>query len=91
MKLLSCELLIRADMIPGRAGSDTRVDAVISLRELLALPGAAPLTEAWLAVLAGEHAHLVGKDAAAATCDSIITPRSTAAVPGADHLAHLTA
>jgi hypothetical protein len=70
----ACELLIRADMVPGRAGADTRVDAVISLGELLALPGAPALQEAWLAALAGEHAHLAGKDAEAAACDAIITP-----------------
>jgi hypothetical protein len=70
----ACELLIRADMVPDRAGADTRVDAVISLAELLALPGASQLTQAWLAALAGEHAHLAGKDAEAAACDAIITP-----------------
>jgi len=50
------------------------VDAVISLGELLALPGAPQLQEAWLAALAGEHAHLAGQDAEAAACDAIITP-----------------
>jgi hypothetical protein len=74
----ACQLLIRADMVPDRAGADTRVDAVISLAELLALPGAPALTEAWLAAMAGEHAHLAGKDAEAAACDAIITPVVTA-------------
>jgi hypothetical protein len=74
----ACELLIRADMVPDRAGADTRVDAVISLGELLALPGAARLQEAWLAALAGEHAHLAGPGAEAAACDAIITPVVTA-------------
>jgi hypothetical protein len=70
----ACELLIRADMVPARAGADTRVDAVISLAELLALPGGPALTEAWLAAMAGEHAHLAGKDAEAAACDAIVAP-----------------
>jgi hypothetical protein len=70
----ACELLIGADMVPDRAGADTRVDAVISLAELLALPGAPQLTQAWLAALAGEHAHLAGPGAQAAACDAIITP-----------------
>jgi len=74
----ACELLIRADMVPGRAGADTRVDAVISLAELLALPGAPALTEAWLAAMAGEHAHLAGKDAEVAACDAVIAPVVTA-------------
>jgi hypothetical protein len=70
----ACELLIRADMTPDRAGADTRVDAVISLAELLALPGAPELTQAWLAALVGEHAHLAGLGAEAAACDAIVTP-----------------
>jgi hypothetical protein len=70
----ACELLIRAQMVPGRAGADTRVDAVISLAELLALPGAPQLTEAWLAALTGQHGYLAGQDAQAAACDAIITP-----------------
>ncbi len=70
----ACELLIRADMVPDRAGADTRVDVVISLAELLDLPGAGQLTQAWLAALAGEHAHLAGKGAQAAVCDAVITP-----------------
>jgi hypothetical protein len=74
----ACELLIRADMVPDRAGADTHVDVVISLSELLALPGAPRLQEAWLAALVGEHAHLAGADAKAAACDAIITPVVTA-------------
>jgi hypothetical protein len=70
----ACELLIRAQMVPGRAGADTRVDAVISLGELLALPGAGQGTQAWLAALAGEHAHLAGPGAQAAACDAVMTP-----------------
>jgi hypothetical protein len=70
----ACELLIRADMVPDRAGADTRVDAVISLGELLALPGASEVQEAWLAALAGEHAHLAGRGAQAAACDAVLTP-----------------
>jgi hypothetical protein len=70
----ACELLIRADMVPDRAGADTRVDAVISLGELLALPGASEVQDAWLAALAGEHAHLAGQSAEAAACDVVITP-----------------
>jgi hypothetical protein len=73
----ACALLIRADMVPDRAGADTRVDAVISLAELLDLPGAGQLTQAWLAALAGEHAHLAGPGAQAAACDAVVTPAVT--------------
>jgi hypothetical protein len=71
---LACELLIRAKMVPDRAGADTRIDAVISLAELLRLPGASELQEAWLAAMAGEHGYLAGKDAEVAACDAIISP-----------------
>ena len=37
---LACELLLRADLVPDRAGAGTRVDAVIDLARLLGLPGA---------------------------------------------------
>jgi Domain of unknown function (DUF222) len=71
---LACELLIRSRMLPDRAGADTRIDAVISLAELLRLPGASELQQAWLSALAGEHGYLAGKDAEAAACDAVIVP-----------------
>jgi uncharacterized protein DUF222 len=71
---LACELLLRAQLVPDRAGADTRVDAVIDLARLLGLPGASELQEAWLAALAGEHGYLDGMDAEVAACDAIITP-----------------
>jgi len=71
---LACELLIRAKMVPDRAGADTRIDAVVSLAELLKLPGASELQEAWLAAMAGEHGYLAGTDAEVAACDAVISP-----------------
>jgi len=71
---LACELLLRAQLVPDRAGADTRVDAVIDLARLLNLPGASELQEAWLAALTGEHGYLDGKDAEAAVCDALIAP-----------------
>jgi hypothetical protein len=71
---LACELLIRSRMLPDRAGADTRIDAVISLAELLRLPGASELQDAWLAAMAGEHGHLAGMDAEVAACDAIVSP-----------------
>jgi hypothetical protein len=71
---LACGLLLRAQLVPDRAGADTRVDAVIDLARLLDLPGASELTETWLAALAGQHGYLEGTDAEAAACDAIITP-----------------
>ena len=71
---LGCELLIRSRMLPDRAGAGTRIDAVISLAELLQLPGASELQDAWLAAMTGEHGYLAGKDAEVAACDAIISP-----------------
>jgi hypothetical protein len=71
---LACELLLRARLVPDRAGADTRVDAVIDLARLLDLPGASELAEAWLAALAGQPGYLDGADAEAATCDALVTP-----------------
>jgi hypothetical protein len=71
---LACELLLRAQLVPDRAGADTRVDAVIDLARLLNLPGASELTEAWLSALVGQHGYLDGIDAEAAACDAIVSP-----------------
>jgi Domain of unknown function (DUF222) len=71
---LACELLIRAQMVPDRAGADTRVDVVIAVSQLRDMPGAPAMENAWLAALAGQHAHLAGSGAQAAACDAITTP-----------------
>ena len=70
----ACELLIRSRMLPDRAGADTRIDAVISLADLLKLPGASELQESWLAAMAREHGYLAGTDAEVAACDAIVSP-----------------
>jgi hypothetical protein len=69
-----CELLLRAKMVPDRAGADTRVDVHIALSQLRALPGAGVLEEAWLSARAGQHGFLAGKDAEAAACDALLVP-----------------
>ena len=74
-----CELLIRAKMVPDRAGSDTRVDVQIPLSALRGMPGAPTIKEAWLRARAGQHGYLQGKDAEAAACDALIAPMVTGA------------
>jgi hypothetical protein len=69
-----CELLIRAKMVPDRAGADSRVEAVIAFSQLRDLPGAPVLEEAWLAARAGEHGYLAGEDAEVIACDALIVP-----------------
>ena len=44
----ACELLIRAKMVPDRAGADTRVDVTIPLRDLLEMDGASIIEDTWL-------------------------------------------
>jgi Domain of unknown function (DUF222) len=69
-----CELLIRAKMVPDRAGADTRVDVVIPLRDLLGMDGASAIEDTWLRARAGEHGYLSGKDAETVACDALIVP-----------------
>ena len=70
----ACELLIRAKMVPDRAGADTRVDVTIPLSDLLGMDGASAIEDTWLRARAGEHGYLSGKDAEAISCDAMIVP-----------------
>jgi hypothetical protein len=69
-----CELLLRARLVPGRAGTSTQVIAHIPLSQLRAMPRAADLEEAWIRAFLGEDGYLVGKDAEAAACDAQVVP-----------------
>ena len=71
---LACQLLLRADLAPDRAGADARLDGVVSLAGLLRLTGASQLQESWLAALAGQPGYLAGKDAEVVACDAVIVP-----------------
>ena len=71
---LACELLLRAKLVPDRAGADTQVVANISLRDLRAMPGASGLEDVWIRALLGEGGYLTGADAEAAACDAMIVP-----------------
>jgi hypothetical protein len=71
---LACELLLRARLVPDRAGADTQVIAHIPLSQLRRLPGAPELEEAWIRACLGEDGYLAGKDAEAAACDAQTVP-----------------
>ena len=71
---LACELLLRARLVPDRAGADTQVVANISLRDLRAMPGASGLEDVWIRALLGEGGYLTGADAEAVACDAMIVP-----------------
>ena len=69
-----CELLIRAKMVPDRAGADTRVDVTIPLSSLLGMDGASVIEDTWLRARAGQHGYLSGKDAEEIACDALLVP-----------------
>jgi hypothetical protein len=69
-----CELLIRARMIPGRAGADTRVEVHIPISQLRQMPGGSELEDAWIRSRLGEDGYLTGADAETAACDALIIP-----------------
>lgn len=77
---LACALLLRARLVPDRAGADTQVMAHIPLSQLRAMPGAARLEDAWIRAVLGEDGYLTGKDADAAACDATTVPVVTGAM-----------
>ena len=75
----ACHLLLRARLVPDRAGADTQVIAHIPISQLRQMPGAADLEDAWLRARLGEGAdpataYLTGKDAEIAACDALTVP-----------------
>jgi Domain of unknown function (DUF222)/HNH endonuclease len=77
---LACELLLRAKLVPDRAGADTQVIAHIPLSQLRQMPGAGDLEDAWIRAFTGEDGYLTGKDAEAAACDAPTVPVVTGTV-----------
>jgi hypothetical protein len=69
-----CELLIRAKMVPDRAGADTHVTVHVPLSQLREMPGASEMEAAWIAARLGEPGYLIGKDAETAACDALVIP-----------------
>src|SRR5579872_2180062 len=75
----ACHLLLRARLVPDRAGADTQVVAHIPISQLRQMPGAADLEDAWLRARLGEGtdpatAYLTGQDAEVAACDALTVP-----------------
>jgi hypothetical protein len=75
----ACHLLLRARLVPDRAGADTQVVVHIPINQLRQMPGAAGLEDAWLRARLGEPAdpgaaYLTGKDAEVAACDALTVP-----------------
>ncbi len=75
----ACHLLLRARLVPDRAGADTQVIVHVPISQLRQMPGAAGLEDAWLRARLGEAAdpgtaYLAGQDAEAAACDALTVP-----------------
>ena len=77
---LACTLLLRARLVPDRAGADTQAVVHISLSALRQLPGAAELEDAWLRARAGQDGYLSGQDGETAACDAQTVPVVTGTV-----------
>ena len=71
---LACTLLLRARLVPARAGADTQAVIHIPLSQLRQLPGAQDLEDAWIRARAGEDGYLTGTDAETAVCDAQTVP-----------------
>src|SRR5579863_537041 len=71
---LACTLLLRARLVPARAGSDTQAVIHIPLSQLRQLPGAPELEDAWIRARAGQDGYLAGSDAETAACDAQTVP-----------------
>jgi uncharacterized protein DUF222/HNH endonuclease len=71
----ACRRMIRAGMVPGRAGQSTQLSVHMSLTQLLGLPGASDAVRAWVAAqTATRDGWLTGPAADAVACDATITP-----------------
>jgi len=74
---LGCELLLRAKLVPGRAGADTQVIAHIPLSWLRDRDGGSAIEQAWINAGLGEPGYLAGKDAEVVACDARTVPAVT--------------
>jgi hypothetical protein len=70
----ACRRLIRAGMVPGRAGQPTQVQVHLTLGQLRGLPTASAAEGAWAAARASQPGWLTGPEADAAACDATIVP-----------------
>ena len=71
---LACTLLLRARLVPDRAGADTQAVVHIPLSALRELAGAADIEDTWIRARLGEDGYLTGEDAETASCDAQTVP-----------------
>jgi hypothetical protein len=70
----ACRRLIRARMVPGRAGQPTQVFLHMTLAQLRGLPGASAAEAAWAAARVSQPGWVTGPEAEAAACDATVVP-----------------
>ncbi|HVT66290.1 MAG TPA: DUF222 domain-containing protein [Trebonia sp.] len=76
----ACTLLLRADLVPDRAGADTQAVVHIPLSQLREMPGAPELEDEWVRARLGEDGYLTGAGAQAAACDAQTVPVVTGTI-----------
>jgi hypothetical protein len=72
----ACRRLIRAGMVPARAGQPTQIMVHLSLAQLRGAPASAA-EGAWAAARASQPGWLTGPEADAALCDATVVPLVT--------------
>ena len=70
----ACRRLIRAGMVPGRAGQPTQAFLHMTLAQLRGLPGASAAEAAWAAARVSQPGWVTGPEAEAAACDATVVP-----------------
>src|SRR5262249_46125617 len=70
----ACRRLIRAGMVPARAGQPTQVLVHMTLGQLRGLPGGSAAEGTWAAARASQPGWVPGPDAEAAACDATVVP-----------------
>jgi hypothetical protein len=79
----ACRRLIRAGMVPARAGQPNHVLVHLTLAQLRGLPGASAAEDAWAVARASQPGWLTGPAAEAALCDATVVPVVTGHVDDA--------
>jgi uncharacterized protein DUF222/HNH endonuclease len=70
----ACRRLIRAGMVPARAGQPTQIMVHLTLAQMRGTPGGSAAEDAWAAARATQPGWLTGPEADAALCDATVVP-----------------
>jgi Domain of unknown function (DUF222)/HNH endonuclease len=70
----ACRRLIRAGMVPERAGQPTQILVHLTLAQLRGLPGASATEDAWAAARVSQPGWVTDPEAGAALCDATVVP-----------------